>query len=73
MICMNKVVLAILMLMLAMIRCSAVLADDFNFTPSLGVRGEYNDNIFYTSNNAEDDSITTIIAGLELINRTERG
>lgn len=70
--CTKNMVLIILMLTLTMILPSGVLADDFKITPSLGVRGEYHDNIFYASDNTEDDFITTIIAGLELIDRTER-
>jgi hypothetical protein len=46
--------------------------DEFELTPSLAVRGEYDDNIFYSSSDEEDDSILTIKAGLELIERTER-
>lgn len=46
-------------------------ADDFNVVPSLGVRSEYNDNIFY-SDNKTGDLRTSIIPGLELKERTER-
>lgn len=47
-------------------------ADEFKLIPSLAVREEYNDNIFYTTNDTLDDFITTILLSLELIERTER-
>jgi hypothetical protein len=47
-------------------------ADEFKLIPSLAVREEYNDNIFYTTNDTLDDFITTILLGLELIESTER-
>jgi hypothetical protein len=49
-------------------------ADEFKLTPSVSVRQEYNDNIFfdYNSRNAEDSFITRVRPGLELIQRTER-
>jgi hypothetical protein len=47
-------------------------ADDFKLIPFIGVREEYNDNIFYTVNDTVDDFITTIRLGLGLIERTER-
>ena len=70
--CMRKVGLAILLVALTFVYASEIMADDFKLIPSLAVRGEYNDNIFYTADNEENDYITTISAGLELINRTER-
>jgi len=51
---------------------SGVMADDFNLTPSLTVREEYNDNIFFEYSDAIDDYITTVTAGLELTERTEQ-
>ena len=49
-------------------------ADEFKLTPSIAVRQEYNDNIFfdYNSKIAEDSFITRVRPGLELIDRTER-
>jgi hypothetical protein len=46
-------------------------ADDFNMVPSLGVKSEYNDNIYY-SENKTGDLRTSIMPGLELRERTER-
>ena len=51
---------------------TGALADDFQLTPSLTVRGEYNDNIFGSADDEESDFITTISPGLELIQRTQR-
>ena len=47
-------------------------ADEFKLTPSVAVRQEYNSNIFFDSSNEEDDFITRVKPGLELIERTER-
>jgi len=47
-------------------------ADDFKLIPSIGIKGEYNDNIFFDDGNEEEDFITTISPGLKLSNRTER-
>jgi hypothetical protein len=49
-----------------------VRADEFKLTPSIAVRQEYNTNIFFDAENEEDDFVTRIKPGLELINRTER-
>ena len=70
--CMRKVGLAILLVALTFVYASEIMADEFKLIPSLAVRGEYNDNIFYTADDEVDDHITTISAGLELIERTER-
>ena len=47
-------------------------ADDFDITPSIAVRQEYNDNIFFDDEDEEDDLITTVKPGLEITNRSER-
>ncbi|UCF94522.1 MAG: outer membrane beta-barrel protein [Desulfobacterales bacterium] len=57
---------------LAMVLPGDVPADEFKLIPSVAVREEYNDNIFFDPKDEEDDFITTITPGLELINRTER-
>ena len=53
---------------------AGVRADEFRLTPSIAVRQEYNDNIYfdYNSKIAEDSFITRVRPGLELIDRTER-
>ncbi len=48
------------------------LADDFKLIPSIALKGEYNDNIFFSSRNNENDFISTISPGIELIEKTER-
>ena len=50
---------------------TGVEADDFQILPSILVRQEYNDNIFFTSSDKVDDNITTVIGALEISNRTE--
>ena len=70
--CLKKIGLAILLVSLAVVYADEIMADEFKLIPSIAVRGEYNDNIFYTVDDTEDDFITTISAGLELIERTER-
>jgi hypothetical protein len=47
-------------------------ADEFKLTPSVAVRQEYNSNIFFDASNEEDDFITRVKPGLELLERTER-
>jgi hypothetical protein len=47
-------------------------ADEFKLTPSIAVRQEYNDNIFFDTNRAQDSFITRVTPGLEMIERTER-
>ena len=64
--------LAIWIVALAMILPSGVLADEFKLIPSIAVREEFNDNLFFTENDEKDDYITTVSAGLELIERTQR-
>lgn len=47
-------------------------ADDFQVITSVLVREEYNDNIFFSTEDEIDDFITTIAGTLEIIDRTER-
>lgn len=47
-------------------------ADDFEIIPSVLIREEYNDNIFFTDDNRVDDFITTLAGSVEVIERTER-
>ncbi len=48
------------------------VADDFKLVPSVEVKEEYNDNIFFSDDNEEKDFITTISPVFRLSNRTER-
>lgn len=47
-------------------------ADEFKVIPSVALKGEYNDNVFFDEDDEESDYIGTISPGLELIERTER-
>jgi predicted porin len=47
-------------------------ADEFNLIPYLGLRGEYNDNLFFDSKDETDDLLTTVSGGLQLVEKTER-
>jgi hypothetical protein len=47
-------------------------AAEFKAIPSIALRGEYNDNIFFTRDETISDYIGTGSPGLEIINRTER-
>ena len=48
------------------------VADDFRVITNASVRGEYNDNIFFSRDNKVYDFITTASMGIEVRNRTER-
>jgi len=69
---MRKVELVIWLVALTVILPTGVLADEFKLIPSISVREEYNDNIFFDDDQEIDDWITTISPGLELIDHTER-
>jgi len=58
--------------MLTTIIPSYAFSANFNLTPSLKVREEYNDNIFFEYADTVDDYITTVTAGLELMERTDQ-
>ncbi len=47
-------------------------AQELKLTPALGVKEEYNDNIFLTTDGKTGDFITTLSPSLELSSRTER-
>ncbi|MEA2083330.1 MAG: hypothetical protein U9O82_03620 [Thermodesulfobacteriota bacterium] len=47
-------------------------ADDFRVITNASVRGEYNDNIFFSRDNKVDDFITTASMGIQVRERTER-
>ena len=51
---------------------SEAKADEFRLVPSLAVKGEYNDNIFFTGKDRVSDFIITLTPSLELVNRTEK-
>ena len=47
-------------------------ADEFKVIPSVTLRGEYNDNVFFDEDNEDSDYIGKVSPGLEIIDRTER-
>ena len=47
-------------------------ADYFNLVPYVELRGEFNDNIFFSVEDRVDDFITTISPGLDIVEKTER-
>jgi len=51
---------------------SAALAADVTLTPSLNLRGEYNDNIDFSRTNKQDDYIGTVSPGLTFGYATDR-
>lgn len=65
-------ILAILIIGAAVLSAVNSTADEFKVIPSVALKGEYNDNIFFTAKDEKDDYIGTISPGLEIIERTER-
>ncbi len=47
-------------------------ADGFNLIPSIALREEFSDNIFFSVEDEVDDLITTISAGLDIVEKSER-
>ena len=47
-------------------------AEGFNLVPNIAVRGEYNDNIFFSVQDQASDFITTVSPGLNILEQTER-
>lgn len=47
-------------------------AEERKVTATIAVKQEYTDNLFFTSDNRENDFITTVSPGLEMVNNTER-
>ena len=50
----------------------SALGAEFKLTPNVSVLQEYNDNLFFDTDNAKSDWITTLSAGLDMRNRTDR-
>jgi len=69
---MKKVCLGLIAMMIGGVSLPAAHGDEFQIKPYIGVRGEYNDNIFFVSESEEDDYILTVMPGFELTERTER-
>lgn len=69
---MKRSLLGVFGLYLSIFITGQVWADGFNLIPSIALRQEYNDNIFFTESAEIDDFITTVSPGLEIEQRTER-
>lgn len=59
-------------LVLLLLSAGPAAADETKLTPSIALRQEYNDNIFFDAKDGEEDFITRLRAGVEFGNRTER-
>jgi len=51
---------------------SLVWGNEFRLVPSISVKEEYNDNVFFAANDIKRDFVTTISPGLEMVNNTEK-
>jgi uncharacterized protein (PEP-CTERM system associated) len=69
----RKCALAILLIWLFSIPfVRTACGDDFNLTPLVAVRGEFNDNLFFTEGDETSDFITTITGARDITEKTER-
>ncbi len=57
---------------LALLLPAGVAAYDFLLVPSVGVREEYNNNLFFSETDREDDWLLTVTPGLDMAWKTER-
>lgn len=69
---MKKVAVELMVTLIWGLSLTFAHGDEFQIKPYVAVRGEYNDNIFFTSEDPVDDYTLTIKPGVELIDRTER-
>ena len=69
---MKKITVALMVILAGTVNLKESYGDDFKLIPSVAVREEYNDNIFYSSSDEVDDFITTVTGKLEISQRTER-
>lgn len=67
-----KISAALALSCLVTLSAPAAQANEKKVTPSLGVREEYNDNLFMTPDNRTHDTITTFSPGLAYSQRSER-
>jgi hypothetical protein len=68
----KSAVVEIVCLLMLLLPAFPAVADDFQFTPSIAAREDYNSNIFFVEEDREDDLLTTLTGALELSERTER-
>jgi hypothetical protein len=69
---MKAITVGLMVILTWVVSLPDVSGDEFEINANLAVRGEYDDNIFWTPRNKESDFILTIKPGLDLIERTER-
>ena len=67
----NAFLICICIIALLLFSTHAV-AGELRVTPSIELKQEYNDNIFFSINEIKSDFITTVSPGLELARKTER-
>lgn len=67
-----KILNSIAPVLLIALVAQPVFADDFRVIPKASLKQEYNDNIFFSQDDAEEDLITTASVGLDVRERTER-
>lgn len=51
---------------------SLVWGNEFRLIPSISIKEEYNDNIFFLTDDVRNDFITTVSPSLEMVNNTEK-
>jgi hypothetical protein len=59
-------------LIIALLPLRASLADELKLTPSLTIKEDYNDNIFFSTVDSTSDFVSTLSPGIELSDRNER-
>jgi len=71
----QKVRSGILLLFLAvcLILANLAMSAEISFTPSLNIKEEYTDNLFFDRTNKKDQFISTFSPGFEVETKTERG
>ncbi len=68
----NIIFIAFLAILFAFFFFNEAQCDEFKLITSVALKEEYNDNIFFTEENEEDDFIFTVSPKLRLIEKTER-
>ena len=69
---MMKPVFNAILLLIGILACRTASGDELKFAPSVALKEEYNDNIFFSTTNKTSDFISTLTPGIELSDRSER-
>jgi hypothetical protein len=69
---MKPTTVLLFLLLLACWGPASVVADDRKVIPSIALKQEYSDNLYFDSQSRQSDFITTVSPGLVLVNNTER-